>query len=388
MSTTFRRIKLLCSAGLVLVSAAGVWFGPQRVAQATDEIPFSPLAEPGVTAPTAASLHNPTLDNHDWYEFDGRYQSAYPSSAWLPDDDNNGNNDIPIDQLQDWRLWFLDGTAIIETDPESVYAQSDEGIQMRPYDWGKSAHQIAGIYQVIYDATPCLSYQFQMYGQSRPEDPNDDRDAALKVGIDRTGWHPDSRSDPAVHGSFPNSTVWGPTQLYKLFYGPLSVTAEALNTTIVVYTYGDAPGGRYHRVLWDTGSFQDVTPELIQDPDSLPAPSGITNPTVIPGSTSASVGWTTTYQALGQVLYRPLTSGETPPEYPNKVYLPFMTGGAGAAGDWVWTTLDKTLTFAHNTTLSNLQPGSSYEYIILSRGFTGSECVTLVSAPATFTTNN
>jgi len=123
----------------------------------------------------APSLHNPGFDNHDWYEFHKRYQGAYPSGAWLPDDDNNVPNNIPDSIRQDWRLWFLDGTDIVEPDPEQTYVLNVEAVQMRTYGEGKF---LAGIYQPIYTTTPCLVYGFQIYAQSRPEG-SDDRLIAM-----------------------------------------------------------------------------------------------------------------------------------------------------------------------------------------------------------------
>jgi hypothetical protein len=329
-----------------------------------------------MVAPSEASLHNPTFDNHIWYEFNRRYQRAYFDGAWLPDDDVQGGP-------QDWRLWFLDGTTIIESDPEQVYAQNVEGVQMRPYDWGKTANQLAGLYQVIQNATPCLVYEFQMYGQSRPEDPNDHRTAVLKVGIDRAGWHPPSETDPAVHGGFPSTTVWGNPHDYKFAYGPLTVTAEAANSTIVVYTYGDAPGGRFHRVLWDTGSFQDVTPSMIHDPDNLPAPGGISNISVLPGSTSVTISWSTANNTIGQIYYRASAVSDTPPDYPNKIFLPIMRG---SGQQWAASAVDKISSSNHSVTLTDLTPGHSYNYIIVSRGVSGEACVTVASSTLTFST--
>jgi hypothetical protein len=379
-----RRLNLLFSIGLALVSVIGVWLGAQSAARATGADPASPAAVSSPAAPTEASLHNPTLDNHDWYEFNKRYQSSYPFAAWLPDDDDNVYDNKPRSTLQDWRLWFLDGTTVIDTDPEQVYAHFDEGIQMRPYEWGKQFDQVAGLYQVIYNTTPCLVYKFQMYGQSRPEDPNDYREAALKVGIDQIGWHPDSATDPAVH-NFPSTTVWGPSHDYKFAYAPLTVTAEALNDKIVVYTYADAPGGRYHRVLWDTGSFQDVTPERIYDPEDPSAPS-IPSVNISAGSDSATVAWTTVGDALGQVYYRlsptePITPTET---LSFTVYLPLV---AGAPAPWQATALNKTPTTVHYATLTGLLPGRSYDLVVASRGLYGGQCVIWVSEEQTFTTN-
>jgi hypothetical protein len=374
-----KRFNLLLSAGLALLGFTVVLFGARTVADATD----SPLAisRTGLdsAAPTEASLHNPTFDNQIWYEFKLRYQSAYPFGSWLPDDDTPGGP-------QDWRLWFLDGTAIIESDPEKTFAHlgSNRGVQMRPYDWGKENHQVAGLYQVVYDATPCLVYEFQMYGQSRPED--EYRDAVLKVGIDQVGWHPDSKQDPAVHGDFPSTTVWGPSHDYKFTYNPLTVTAEALNSQITVFTYADAPGGRFHRVLWDTGSFQDVTPEMIHDPYNLPFPSGIFSLSESVGRTSATINWTTANEALGQVYYRLLSSEVTSHTYTNTVYLP-MVISSGSHMVWQATPLERPPTTTHSQSLSNLEPGSSYEYIVVSRGLSGGQCVTWVSEKQTLTTD-
>jgi hypothetical protein len=381
-----RRVSLLTSIGLALVGVVGIWFSARSVAGATGTYPVSSTTTNSATT-TGASLHNPTLDNHDWYEFGGtkgRYQASYFDGSWLPDDDDNTDDNKPEGILQDWRLWFLDGTAIVESDPEEVYAHHGEGVQMRPYEWGKGFNQLAGLYQVVYSTTPCLVYHFQMHGQSRPED--DHRDAALKVGIDRGGWHPDSKNDPAVHGDFPSTTVWGPSHDYKFAYAPLTVTAEALSTTIVVYTYGDAPGGRYHRVLWDTGSFQDVTPASIYDPENPSTPSGISNLQVITSSDSATVTWTTANEALGQVYYR---VGPTEPVSPTgtlsfTVYLPLT---AGEPTPWHATLLNKTPATEHTVTLTDLVSGRSYDLIVASRGVSNEQCVTWVSEERTFKTS-
>ena len=328
----------------------------------------------------APSLHNPGFDNHDWYEFHLRYQSAYPSGAWLPDDDNN-NPDRILDSIrQDWRLWYLRGTDIVEPDPEKTYVHAVyEAVQMRTYGQGKF---LAGIYQPIYTTTPCLVYGFQIYAQSRPEG-SDDRLIALQVGIDRVGWHPNSYTDPAVPGSFPATTVWGPARQYQWAYGPLTVTAEALGTKITVFTYADADGGRSHRILWDSASFWDATPPMIHDPDNLPAPSGINNLTVITAGTTATVTWTTDKAALGQVYYRLVSvpAGPTPPDYPYKVYLPIVLRQIG----WQYTPLNKTPTTSHQAVLTGLVPGGTYEFIAVSRGLSGGQCVTWRSESRQFT---
>jgi hypothetical protein len=376
--STFKRFNLLFSVGLALVAVAGVWFGARSVAGASGADPVSPAGVSSPTAPTAASLHNPTFDNHLWYEFRERYQSSYYAGSWVPDDDTAGGP-------QDWRLWFLDGTAIVESDPEEVYAHHGEGVQMRPYDWGKESDQVAGLYQVIQDTTPCFTYEFQMYGQSRPEDPADYRDAALKVGIDQEGWHPDTANDPAVHTDFPGSTVWGPAHDYKFTYNSLTVTAEALNDSIVVYTYGDAPGGRYHRVLWDTGSFRESAPQSIYDPDDPSTPGGINNLVINAGRDAATVQWDTDLEALGQLFYISAEPGNPAPStYTNTVYLPLVRG---TDAQWIALPLNETPTTDHSFTITNLLPDHTYKLVAAARGPFGGQCVTWVSGEETFTTN-
>lgn len=387
MKFPFQRLWL--ASGLVAILVAMVTLTPPAPSTLVHAKQDAALPDPAGDSAVAngASLHNPGFDNQDWYEFNARYQSSYPVSSWLPDDDNNQNNDIPESSLQDWRLWFMDGTAIVESDPEKTYKRDgNRGIQMRPYDWGTGHHQLAGLYQVIYDTAPCLVYEFQMYGESYPEQQY--WDAVLKVGIDQVGWHPDSKNDPAVHDDFPSTTVWGPVHDYKWpNYGLLTVTAEALDTQIVVYVYADAPGGRYHRVLWDTGSFQETTPGLIPDPDNPPAAGGISSLTVVTSSTSATVNWSTANAALGQVYYRRLP---TEPVTPTgtliyTTYLPLVMVG-DTTQEWLSTPLNKSPVTTHSEQISGLLPGSKYEYIIASRGLSGGQCITWVSNKRTFTT--
>ncbi|MCX7683262.1 MAG: hypothetical protein N2508_15070 [Anaerolineae bacterium] len=317
-----------------------------------------PPEEFTLSAPVAAaSLHNPTFDNHDWYEFHLRYQRTYPPGAWVPDDDNNAGNNIPPSVLQDWRLWYARGTIPVETDPEKTYAQYDEAVQVRTYWDGK---HIAGLYQVIYNTVPCRTYRFQMYAQSRPEG-SDDTLVALQVGIDRAGWRPDSANDPAV-GTFPATTVWGASNTtYKWTYGLLSVETEALGNAVTVFTYADANGGRSHRILWDTGSFAEVprTSNLIDASQPLPAPgSGINNVSAVASFNSAVISWNTgAVSTLGQVLYRRVTS---PP------------------GAWQYSSLSNWNT-AHQITLTGLQSGASYEYVVVAYGYIGGTCKAIVS---------
>jgi hypothetical protein len=382
-----RRVSLLTSIGLALVGVVGIWFSARSVAGATGTEPISPATASSPAATTEASLHNPTFDNHDWYFFYDRYDPTYPDGPdasgqpILPDDDNNQHDNIPSSILQDWRLWYLRDTPLIQTFVEEVLVQSVEAVAVRTYDG--DVHQ-GGLYQIIYSTTPCLLYSFQMYGRSQP-DPGENPSSSLQVGIDQLGWRPDSKTDPAVPSPFPATTVWGPAHDYKRTYGPLTVTAEARADKLTVFTYADAVGGRRHAIVWDTGSFADVTPGTIHDPDDLPAPS-IADPTVTSvNDSTATIEWTTANDALGQVYYR-LRPSEitTPTTYSNTVYLPLVISPTSI--EWLASSLNKTHTTNHTATLTDLQPNRTYEYQAVSRGLLGDTCTTWVSEILTFTT--
>jgi hypothetical protein len=279
-------------------------------------------------------------------------------------------------------LWFYDGTIPVLTWATSGAHEGRNAVKGRTY-WGtiREDKLQAGLYQMIYDATPCLTYEFQMYVKAQMGEPNDVM-YALKVGIDRRGFRPNTW---AV-GSFPSSTAWGaPRTDYVGFFGPLSVTAEAWDSTISVYTYAEAGGGNSVDFAWDTGSFRDATPPVIQDPDNLPPPGGIFNLSESVGSTTATISWETVDEALGQVYFRASPTEPIPPIGTNRVYLPIMIGPPVS---WQWTPLNKTPTRYHTANLVDLLPGHTYEYIAVSRGLSGGQCVTWVSDVETFTTSN
>jgi hypothetical protein len=301
----------------------------------------------------------------------------------LPDDDNNSPDHIPVSQLQDWRLWYIRDTPLIQTFAEaSVIHAGVEAVTIRTYDG--DIHQ-GGLYQMIYDTTPCLLYNFQIYGRSQP-DPGQSPYTALRAGIDQIGWHPNTEGgDPAV-GAFPATTVWGAAADYKFTFGLLTVTAEARASKIAAYAYADARGGRRNAIIWDTGSLSDVTPAMIHDPDDLPAPDGnVYGVSAVPGSNNATISWNTINNAVGQVYYRLIPSGGTViPGYPYTLYLPIIRGGVTL--DWVASPLNKTPMTVHSAVLTGLLPDSTYEYRVVSRGLSGDVCRTWVSAVGSFET--
>jgi hypothetical protein len=343
--------------------------------------PEEPEDGTGTVSPQAstASLHNPTFDNHDWYEFNDRYGN-WLAGSWLPDDDNNDDNDIPLGERQDWRLWYQQGTTILEYDPENKKSEHDQGIQMRPYDWETSMAQEGGIYQVIYNTIPCLEYKFTMRVWGYPEEVDDTFHGA-KAGITRDGWHL-ATDDPAVE-SFPSSMKWGNTEMHQNYYGDISVTAEAWADHIAVFAYGKSTGGRTSRILWDTGSFSEVTPDQIYDPDTYISPYGIFGLDAQPdGSGNVLINWTTSNPGISQAYYRRTDSGSggSPTVMTYTVYLPLVATSQG----WQATTLNKTAQTNHVVTLSDLASGE-YEYIVATKGYAGgSACETWVER-STFT---
>ncbi|MCS7179320.1 MAG: hypothetical protein N0A03_08645, partial [Anaerolineae bacterium] len=116
--------RYLMLAGPTLLAVVAV-----LVVSGMSQAKTGPPAAADVIAAGSASLHNPGFDNHDWYEFHLRYDRTYPKGAWLPDDDNNLNNNIPDSIRQDWRLWYLRGTDIVEPDPEGTYVLNVEAVQ-------------------------------------------------------------------------------------------------------------------------------------------------------------------------------------------------------------------------------------------------------------------
>jgi hypothetical protein len=259
MSTLLQRLGLILV--LVTVLTTLVTFAPSSspvIASAgRQDEPPDPTGDQAIAA--EASLHNPGFDNHIWYWFHQRhdYASNLTPDALVPDDDTaNGP--------QQWMLWYMHGTVPILTWATTGVHEGNRAVKGRTYWDGK--HQ-AGLYQIIYNATPCLIYEFQMYGQAKLNEKDDDL-LAFRVGIDRIGYRPHTW---AVDG-FPDTTVWGTSRTDSIDkYIPLSVTAEAWDSSISVYTYAEAKGGLSFETQWDTGSFEEVTldvmPELIDDPD-------------------------------------------------------------------------------------------------------------------------
>jgi hypothetical protein len=263
--------------------------------------------------------------------------------------------------------------------------QGDKNKSQGYIRWG--GPYTAGIYQPV-QVTACKFYNFQAYVR------NDANNYHPKVGIDPTGWQlpmptnpvdpadcppngysvcPDPRLDHV--GNFPSSMVWGDDSDYSAYtWGVKSVTAEALSTTITVWTYvsPDPTGSQSRSTYWDYMSMVQVPPPngmLIAD-GTLPAADGsITNVTTKTTALRAYLSWTTSQPALTQVLYHYVgdanMASPPPPATLTSAY-EFST------------TIDYNPATSHSTSLPNLRPMSLYDYAVLSRKLVGNTCQTSV----------
>jgi len=383
---------LILTMVLVAIATLAPVASSARAPADRNAVPPSPAGEEAVAE--GPSLHNPHFDNGLWYEFNLRHAPTYPVGVWVPD----GNWYEPparwpnYGDIQDWRLWFKNGTALIDCGDNKNYVHSaPKSVKMWPWDVPASTHHVAGIYQLIENTTPCFTYRFQIYGLSRQEEADDEL-IRLKVGIEPTGWTLDQDHAPAVHdGDWPTTMVWGTPRKYEGEFGLLEVTAEALATQITVFTYADALGGNSHKIHWDTGSLQEsVLSELVSDPDNPGGSSSGINfgPVAVADDDSALVTWSTLEPAISQVYYRLIAGPSTPVSPPgtlllHTVYLPFVSRGPNP---WFSTELDRSSETSHSVVISGLLPGYTYEYFVASRGVSGNACVTWVSDKEEFTT--
>lgn len=266
--------------------------------------------------------------------------------------------------------------------------------------WG--GPYIAGIYQVVNNVEPCTLYEFQAYNR------NDGNDYHPKVGIDVLGWQlpipdwenlpnncpPDGHSkcpNPKLNSvnEFPESIVWsaeGTQDIYK--WASISVQAEALSSTISVWTYA-APDGSSESLstYWDATTLVQVPfpDNKLPEPDSWTPSNFIYNvttrvfldsliiewDTLEPASTQVWFGITPYYEpyvpytgtmTVSQVLYLPLITRD-PVEYPYYIapnYTP------------------KT---HHVARLHDLHDGDTIHYLLLSRRLNGAACTTEIYGP-------
>jgi hypothetical protein len=259
---------------------------------------------------------------------------------------------------------------------------------------------LAGVWQPA-QVTPCQDYRLEGYvrvdGFYHPQ-----------VGINPLGWKPPER--PGDYGcsrygsetlcykeglhswaDMPTSTVWSvDTNPPKYAWTGLSVTAEALTTTISVWALSAPESPGVLSSYWDYMSLYQVPRQTPLAPNGLVlAPDLSLNPTVITGTTT-QIQWTTSQPAFSQVFYRlhstptvSITSSLT-----STAYLPLVVrGGYVSVDDFTYHTEPTTvMATSHSFSLSGLEAGQTYDYMVALRGFDGSTCVTTGSVIGTFTT--
>ncbi len=254
--------------------------------------------------------------------------------------------------------------------------------------------------------SPCTLYQFQIYHKNQP-----DPGYISKVGIDPTGQNlpphdeqdryeypmncpPDYRSECPNPGldtldELPPNIIWSPEYRDIWNWQPLSVTAEAVSTTINVWTYTDARGVTTppRSTYWDEGSLIQVPfPDNRLPPPASAMPSGfITNVVTQTVLDFLIIEWNTPQPASTQVWYRFITP--TAPVTPTGsyfIYLP-LVANYGLSAYTHATSLDTTPTTHHRVAIGGLWEGAQIEFVALSRRPLTNICVTEFSAPVQVT---
>jgi hypothetical protein len=250
---------------------------------------------------------------------------------------------------------------------------------------------IAGVWQPV-QVTACMNYQFSGYVRT------DDAGYRPKVGIDPTGWQQPPKSNPgpgdyvcpptgsslcpkdhfSYESDMPSTIVWSAFYTYDpptppiYWRGPLSVTTEALSTTITVWTYAAPTNAGSQSTYWDHMSLVQVPPangKLIADGELPAADGSITNVTTQTTSLRADLTWQTSRPALTQVIYH----------YVGDAAMPAPPPIANVVSEYeLASDIDATLSTNHSLRLRSLRPLSLYDFVILSRGVVGSSCQTSV----------
>lgn len=262
--------------------------------------------------------------------------------------------------------------------------------------WG--ATYKAGIYQPVSGVTPCTLYEFTIYNR------NDATGYHPKVGIDTTGWvitnignsppdncPPDGHSpcpDPYV-AQFPSTMKWSAEFDHAAYtWAPGSVTAEAVTTTISVWTYAAPDTAGSQSTYWDAGTLTQVPfPDgKLPRPDTW-TPSGfVYNVTAVKGTNTLTVEWDTASPASTQVWYE--ITPYTPPIsstilISHTVFMPFVSRAANAAGFSQFTPADVTPKTHHSAVISGIQPGDVVNFVPLSRRPKTTACTTETGTPQT-----
>ena len=308
---------------------------------------------------------------------------------------------------------FLDGGIVyhnicypLPTDPSGLCTK-DKNHSQGYIRWG--GPYIAGVYQPV-SVTACAIYRFEAYNR------NDADNYHPKVGIDPTGWRLPVQpgSDPLMNcppdgmskcpkpildspNDFPSTMVWSPEFDHPgMTWASQSVAAEAVSTTISVWTYvaPDEAGIPSRSTYWDYASLVQVAPETLLPDKRIPEPDGkLSTPTYTSTLTTALIRWTTSQPAFSQVYYKQGLAPTVSPCPPgsaclvHSIYLPIVGRGPAQVGEFSFKTVP-TLTPASNQSvmLTGLEPDTTYDYVVVSRWLENGACNSSASAIGAFTT--
>ncbi|MBN1877962.1 MAG: hypothetical protein JXA33_27320 [Anaerolineae bacterium] len=241
----------------------------------------------------------------------------------------------------------------------------------------------AGMYQVVNGTEPCTLYEFSIYNR------NDTASYHPRVGIEPTGWYntqsggnspdncpPDGKSKcPNPHlninTKFPATMVWSAEFDHTAYtWEKGSITAEAVGSTVSVWTYAAPDSGTIHSTYWDAGTLIQVPfPNgRLPEPEST-TPSGFIQNLTVATLDKVIISWDTPEAASTQVWYTVVAAGEgTPSEYTEV------------------TPLDTSLQTQHQVIIEEgLNVGDTVHFVALSRRPNTDRCTTETSGPQSVT---
>jgi len=331
-------------------------------------------------------LTNPYFNTGGFYK---RPPNSLIASGWFRWDVTRPDGPNPIPE-------FIDGGSLYHN---ACYPEPPAGglcADMTPKNHSQGyikygGNYIAGMWQPVQVAA-CANYQFS--GYVRTDAPG----YRPKVGIDPTGWQQPPKNNPgpgdydcpptgsslcprdhfSYESDMPATIVWSAPYAYDpptppvYWRGPLSVTTEALSTTITVWTYAAPSNPGSQSTYWDYMSLVQVPPpnnKLIAV-GALPAPDGsVTNVATATTALRAELTWTSDAPALSQVLYH----------YVGDATMASPPAIASFVAEYeLSTAIDYAPSKNHSVRLPDLRPLSLYDYVILSRRVVGNVCQTSV----------
>jgi hypothetical protein len=386
-----KHIRLIRSGPLLLVLMMVMALATSIIVNAQNDQP-----------PTEQSLGTvgPNLLTNPYFDVPGFYfrsPNSLVAASWFRWDVSRPDGPNPIPE-------FIDGGSPYHNECYPEPAPGQMCVDMQPKNRSQGyikmgGPYIAGVWQPVQVAA-CLNYQFAGYVRT------DSSGYRPKVGIDPTGWQMPARDNPnpdldyvcpptghslcpkehfPYESDMPTSIVWSAPYAYDpptppiKWRGPVSITTEALSTTITVWTYAAPSEAGSQSTYWDYMSLYQVPKQTLLPNGLIPAPDG-TIQNVVSSTTAMRVtlSWQTTGPAVSQVLYH----------YAGNAASTVLPPVSNVASSYEFST---TITYDGNTThsarLPNLRPQSAYDYAILSRKVISDSCQTSAVTGRFFTTD-